>query len=379
MSTVIPLHADGVIFAARRNGGIRRVFASLLRALGERQDVAIRVYAPVGTILPPDLAESVEKIDYPQPACLRPERYFAGINARRETRAAESMWAGVSNGVFHSTYYSTSPALKIPQILTLQDTIYETLPECFSVDGASRHVEQKRRCVAAAAAVVFPSESGRNEASSLYPIEGKHTAVVRYAVEAVFQPRHDRAASESFARRHTQGHPFLLYVGDRWAHKNFAGLLAAFVTWKGSRDFHLLAVGGGDPTGQEVAALGELGADDRVHFASVLPEDELISAYNAAQAVVVPALKEGFGLPLLEALACGAPVASSRGGALTEIGGDAPVYFDPKDADDIATALESVVALDRASARVQEGVRRARLRTWADVAEEYLAVYRLFS
>jgi glycosyltransferase involved in cell wall biosynthesis len=379
VSTLIPLHVDGVIFAARRSGGIRRVFASLLRALGERQDVAICVYAPAGTVLPPELAKSVDKIDYPQPAPLRPQRYLARLNARREMRATERMWAAVSTGVFHSTYYSTSPALEVPQVLTVQDTIYETLPECFAVDRASRHVEQKRRCVAAAAAVVFSSESGRNEAMSLYPIAGKLTAVVRYAVESVFQPRPDRTAAEDFARRHTQGHPFLLYVGDRWAHKNFLGLLEAFVTWKGSRDFHLLAVGGGEPTDQERTALRELGADARVHFASVLPEDELISAYNATQAVVVPALKEGFGLPLLEALACGAPVASSRGGALTEIGGAAPVYFDPKSADDITTALESVVALDRASPRVQEGVRRARQRTWANVAEEYLAVYRLLS
>ena len=113
-----------------------------------------------------------------------------------------------------------------------------------------------------------------------------------------------------------------------------------------------------------------------IFFCPYIDERGLVLAYNSADALIVPALYEGFGFPVLEAMACGTPVASSNGGSLPEVGGVTPVYFDPQDGDSIVGALDEVVQISRESARIKEGVLRASQRTWEQVVEEYCSVYR---
>jgi len=120
-----------------------------------------------------------------------------------------------------------------------------------------------------------------------------------------------------------------------------------------------------------------LGVNGRVHFCPDLSDDELALAYSSAHALVVPALYEGFGLPLLEGIASGTPVASSTGGSLPEVGRETAIYFDPQDIDQMTQALDEVTQVSPNSERVQEGIRRARERTWADVADDYVKVYQL--
>ena len=132
-------------------------------------------------------------------------------------------------------------------------------------------------------------------------------------------------------------------------------------------------------TDDEQTMIRCLGLAGRVSFCPDLSEDQLPVAYSAAAAVVVPALYEGFGLPVLEAVACGTPVASSNGGSLPEAGGDTPFYFDPYDGDQIVAALDGAVETPRDSERIRCGIRRAAERTWDDVFDEYLEIYRKVS
>jgi glycosyltransferase involved in cell wall biosynthesis len=112
-----------------------------------------------------------------------------------------------------------------------------------------------------------------------------------------------------------------------------------------------------------------LGLTERVTFTGFVPDDDLVALYNAARVLALPSVAEGFGLPAIEAMACGLPVAASRRGSLPEIVGDAGVFFDPLDNEDMATALRRLLEDDtlRASLSVA-GLARASRRSWNEAA-----------
>jgi glycosyltransferase involved in cell wall biosynthesis len=291
-------------------------------------------------------------------------------------RAVDQMWGKIDYGVFHSSFYTTFSTLRVPQVLTVHDMIYEMFHECFSREKDRLHIEDKRRCANTASAVICPSQSTLRAAQKYYDFDGKITAVIPHAVDPIFYTNHEEDQLNAFRTKYTEGFPFILYVGDRWAHKNFIGLLTAYFRWKGKANFRLLAVGGGAPSHYELSAIRCLGVHNTVHFCPDADDTDLALAYKAASAVVVPALYEGFGFPVLEAMACGTPVASSLGGSLPEVGGETPVYFDSKSNDQLVDALDKVIRIPRHSERVQNGILRARERTWEKVVEEYVRVYR---
>jgi glycosyltransferase involved in cell wall biosynthesis len=107
-----------------------------------------------------------------------------------------------------------------------------------------------------------------------------------------------------------------------------------------------------------------------------MSDEDLCLAYNCASAFVYPSLYEGFGLPLLEAMACGTPVVASKTGAIPEVAGDAALYFNPQDLDDIRSSLETVIQPGTAAILAEKGTARARLFTWENTARKTLEAYR---
>jgi glycosyltransferase involved in cell wall biosynthesis len=368
---LLTLHVDGLIFGTGAHGGIRRVFRNLLHYLAVQRDVRIRLYIPslatLGTV-----GAGIEVVPYPLTTPLRPGRLFGTLNGLRQNRAVARMWRNARAGVFHSTYYSTSAALAIPQLLTMQDALYEEFPQYFSPDKWRIHTDQKRQAIAAADTVVFPSESARATTARYYPLDDKRTLIIPYAAETHFKPAVEPAPPSP----HTGGRPFILFVGRRSGHKNFDGLLRTYARWKQRMDFALLAVGGGAPSIAELDLVRSLGIEAAVRFVSSLSDDELVTTYQAASALVVPSFSEGYGLPVMEGMACGTPIAASSGGALREVGGTCPAYFDAAATDDMLLALGEAVGLDRDSERIRRGIAVSHARRWEHVAEEYLAAYR---
>jgi len=122
--------------------------------------------------------------------------------------------------------------------------------------------------------------------------------------------------------------------------------------------------------------LAKLGVAERVHFAGHLDDMTLAQFYNQAATLVCPSLYEGFGIPLLEAMACGCPVVSSRISACLEVAGDCGVYFDPKSTDDMRRALDIAVGEARKSSRIAKGLEKAREYSWDKTAQQTLDAYR---
>ena len=124
------------------------------------------------------------------------------------------------------------------------------------------------------------------------------------------------------------------------------------------------------------AAIAQHGLQDRVILTGFVPDDDLVFLYSRAVALVLPSLMEGFGLPAVEAMACGTPVVSSRAGSLPEVIGDAGVYFDPTDVSSIAAAIESLLNYPgRRESLARRAVQQAAIFTWDASARALLACF----
>ena len=135
----------------------------------------------------------------------------------------------------------------------------------------------------------------------------------------------------------------LLYVGNLLPHKNLNGLLKGFAQMKGKENCQLVLVGKAFDGRTQATREKELGLDSHTTHAGMVSQEDLVAFYNLADLFVLPSLYEGFGLPVLEALACGTPVACSNTSSLPEVGGKVAKYFDPKDASSIARTLEDSI------------------------------------
>jgi len=194
----------------------------------------------------------------------------------------------------------------------------------------------------------------------------------------------DDVARATVARECGVECPFVLYVGNLKRHKNVDGLLRAFaqLNQRNSGAWQLVVVG--DPTGEGAALrelAGRLGITGAVCFAGRVPERVLRAAYSCAELTVLPSIEEGFGLPVVEAMACGSPVACSQSASLPEVGGDAAEYFDPHDTDSIAAAMELILLKSSAERNEvqRKGFEQARRFTWSDCANRHREVYRRYA
>lgn len=370
----LSVHIDGLIYAKQSHGGISRNFSSLINAFSTRADIDASVYLPAGTERPAVVAAR-NWIWLPSPQRLRPERLFGRINDSNDARQLRDAWSRISDGIFHSSYYSAPDGLRIPQVLTMQDVIYEDYPEIFAADNHRRHVAEKQRALSLAQGVIFSSRFARESTESHYNLDDKLVLESPYAVDPIFATDPTANSVAEFHQEVCGGAKFLLHVGARYLHKNVNALLAAFSGWSRSEDFRLVLAGGGTLSPDDVSLLVGLGIRDKVVVLPRLDEEQLRLAYHATTALVFPSFSEGFGFPVLEALACGCPTACSAAASLPEVGREHAVYFDPLDGDDIRRALDDVVASQGDIDRWARAKTYARARTWAHVADDYVKFY----
>jgi glycosyltransferase involved in cell wall biosynthesis len=260
-----------------------------------------------------------------------------------------------------------------PMVVTVHDVIARRL--------ARNHVGlaavMRRRhlgAVTAARALIFSSEHTRREFLSLYDYPADRCAVVHLGVAPAFSAG-DRASARA-ALGLAADRPVLLHVGSEERRKNVEATLAALARLVRRRpDVLLVRVGGGSSRSRRLIARFGLAA--HVRYCSGLPEADLVRWYRAADAFVFPSFYEGFGLPVLEALACGCPVIAGDASSVPEIAGDAALLVDPGDVEALERAIGRVLDDPSLAAALRAaGPRRAAAFTWARAAAQTLEVYR---
>jgi glycosyltransferase involved in cell wall biosynthesis len=268
--------------------------------------------------------------------------------------------AGVD--LFFSPYFDAPAAYRCPVIVTMHDAVHLRFPEFYP---ASQRFYYRTLMVyhgVHSAAVVTDSAFSKSELVQLAGIEPSRIHVIPLALPPGFESTSSEEARSGIRKKHSLPADFVLYTGGAEARKNISTMLRAFGEWNGRSKSALPLVISGEAKrfarwGEE---LGSLGIGKVVFLPGRMSGAELPDLYAAARAVIYPSLYEGFGFPLLEAMASGVPVACSRRGSLPEIGQDAAVYFDPENLDDMIGALERVTGEESVRADlVRKGLVRA--------------------
>jgi glycosyltransferase involved in cell wall biosynthesis len=234
-------------------------------------------------------------------------------------------------------------------------------------------LRQDRRGIEAATRLIAVSEWTRHQLINHFDVSPDQVRVVPQAVSPVFRP----------ARPHREEFPYVLYVGSEQPRKNLATLFTALARVKrlpGHRRLRLIKVGapGGCQSFRKdtLDAATRAGIRDHIIFVEGLSDEQLRSYYSGASLLVMPSLAEGFGLPPLEAMACGCPVVATTGGSLPEVVGNAAITVAPQDHHGMADAITSL--LEDQTLRhtlIARGLTQAATFTWDSAAHQTLAVY----
>jgi glycosyltransferase involved in cell wall biosynthesis len=239
---------------------------------------------------------------------------------------------------------------------------------------------QYPRTARAADAIIINSESLRSEIDQYLDVDPGKLKLIHEAVDHdLFKPG-DVAAARAHIVSYGVTEPFVLFVSSLWPYKNCDGLLRAWALARGELSGRQLAIVGPGRDEKYVARLhslaAELGITGDLVFVGGVPLEETVRFYQAADVFVYPSLNETFGLPILEAMACGCPVVTSDTSAMPETAGGAAILADPKDPAAIAQAITDAAKLGRAGGLAEAGLRRASQFTWAATGAATLDVYR---
>lgn len=228
-------------------------------------------------------------------------------------------------------------------VATTYDTAYLRVPQFYAPLTRLLNRFFVPKNLRAADHVMTISEHSRADITASYGIPKEKISVLPLGVKTGLG-KASREEITDFRTRYHLTRPYFFYLGALTPHKNIRRLVEAFAASGPLMKSHDLVIAG--PTihqGSEVVAEGKMRLGDRFHYLAYLPDKDVPAAYSGAETFVFPSLYEGFGLPVLEALACGTPVVSSNAAALPEVGGKAALYFNPKDSNDITLKLEAIL------------------------------------
>ena len=283
----------------------------------------------------------------------------------------------------HYTNFNT-PILfrRIPSVVTIHDLTLWFYPGRKHNSPLHRWAYRyiiKQSCLNATR-VIAVSEGTKRDIISYLGVPEDKIDVIYEGVSPRLQTSSDPKRAEMIKSKYGISAPFFLYVGQWRNHKNLVRLIQAFAVLRRryGLEHQLVLVGKQDPLAPEVPdTIKQLGLQDAVILAGYIADHDLADFYTAAEAFVFPSLYEGFGLPPLEAMACGTPVISSNASVMPEVLGQAALYFDPLNVEDIAAKLYQFATSFKTRQELKEhAAQQIKKYSFARMAKETLAVYR---
>jgi glycosyltransferase involved in cell wall biosynthesis len=279
--------------------------------------------------------------------------------------------------LFHATEHFLLPLRSIPTVLTVHDLIFRHLPEHHKVLNCwYLNLAMPLYC-RRADHIIAVSEHSKRDVVSAYGVTADKVTVVYEAAASRFRPQSPEAVAAVRAR-YSLPDRYLLFVGTIEPRKNLTRLLAAFEAVYADRltDGWVIAGKRGWLYGDFFAQLERSPVRKAVLLPGYVLDDDLPSLCAGAQALILPSVYEGFGLPVLEAMACGTPAVASNASSMPEIGGDAALYFDPLDAEGMADAIRRLLRdTDLRDEMRARGLTQAARFSWERAATETQAVY----
>ena len=290
---------------------------------------------------------------------------------------------------FFPAVYSYFPILNRTKVLlTLHDVIADHHPSLIFPNAKSKYLWKLKQNVAIRQSdmVATVSEYSKNEIVKYFRLPESKIRLISEAARPVFKVLPTNNGFVSTLEKHglSRDERFLLYVGGISPHKNLNTLIDAFKQIADSDDkLKLVLVGDykDDPFFSAYPTLktkvDHLDLQDRVIFTGFISDEDLAYLYNAAMLLVFPSLEEGFGLPAIEAMSCGTPVAASKTGSLPEVLGPVGRYFDPMNSKEMAEVICSVLVDEPARQKMKaDGMARSQNFRWKRAAEDTLAIFK---
>ena len=282
--------------------------------------------------------------------------------------------------LYHGTNYTAPLTGRFPTVLTVHDLSVNLLPETHPLRRRLRHRLLPLLCNRAVR-IIADSMNTKRDLVRCHGISPDKIEVVYLAAGDNLKRENDGEILRRVAGRYGLPERFLLYVGSVEPRKNLPSLLAALATLKASgRDERLVVAGRGEPRYlahiRAVLRHHQLEEGSDVHLIGPVAERDLAALYSLSELFVYPSLYEGFGLPPLEAMACGAPVLLSNNSSLSELFGTSSAFVDLERPGGLSQAIERLLeSPDLRAQLVEKGLKRAQSRTWDDIAIEMLAIY----
>ena len=280
--------------------------------------------------------------------------------------------------VLHSPHYSMPLRPGVPTVVTVHDLTFFTAPDAHSPVTASFYKAAIRTSARRATRLIVPSKATRDELVRVLGADPTRIDVAYHGVDHTLFHQPDPAREQHIAGRlGLHGKPYIAYLGTLEPRKNVPALIEGWAAAVADLpDPPALVLAGGSSWSEEVdEAVAAVPANLRLVRPGYLPFSDVPGFFGGALVVAIPSTGEGFGLPALEAMACGAPVLTTHRTALPEVGGDAVAYTEP-DAESIKTALRSLLDdPQRREALGAAGHARALEFTWAASAEAHMTCY----
>jgi len=364
---------NGMLLRDRRSG-VEVSILNLARALAKSGKQDYVFYVP-GTFPEPDIAAD-RFTTRRAPQCTR-------------FRLARILWeqlalprAAGQNGIdlLHAPGYLAPLFARVPVVITVYDTIALRFPKLCRPANVLNYNLMLPPSVRKATRIIVPSETTRADLLGRFPSASEKTVVIHLGISDDL--RVVDSPQQLDAVRNAYGLPehFILFTGRQEPKKNLLRLLEAFHMLRadGGSAHKLVLAGTHD---RETAAIRrritELGLDNEVILTAFVPQDSLAALYSAADLFVFPSLYEGFGMPPLEAMACGTPVVASSRAAVPEMLGDAAVLVDPGEPATIANAMKEVLKREELrKSLVASGLEKAPLFSWEKAAKATESLYR---
>ena len=280
--------------------------------------------------------------------------------------------------ICHYTNYAAPVLSRVPSVVTLHDMSLITNPEQHPRKRVVILRSVMRLVARRARAVACPTQSARREAIDVLGLDPDRVQVISGSVSPLFRPLPERSTIDAALAKYGLMPGYLLFVGTIEPRKNLLRLARAFATLRREgADAQLVICGRwGWKSRDLLPAIGRLGIADAVVFTRFAPDDDLVALLNGATAFVYPSLYEGFGLPIVEAFACGTPVVTSDRGAMAEVAGGAALLADPASDESLTDALRRALSDGAERDRLRAaGLARAADFNRSNAARQAVAVY----
>jgi glycosyltransferase involved in cell wall biosynthesis len=284
--------------------------------------------------------------------------------------------------LFHGPSFTLPPSF-MPSLLTVHDLSFVRYPQGAHPALLAWLIRAVPRSLQRARHVLADSESTRRDLIELMNLPPDRITVIGAGVERRFRPVTDPASLAEVRARYRLPERFILGVSTLEPRKNFTGLIAAYNQLaeahpRLSADLHLVIAGGRGWLYDDIFAAAEASpVRQRIHFAGFVADEDLPALYSQAAAFAFPSHYEGFGIPVLEAMACGTPVVCADNSSLPEVAGDAALLVDAADVHGLAEAMHRLLVDSSLRERlIGRGFEQAKKFTWEEAARRLLDVYR---